>query len=247
VSDEWLYEALRGELPSALSSDVLVALPNPALVEVGARSVVSGREPAAAALRLDASRYRSRTALLRCENGDDVVIEFAEDAGSAAGHSSVVAVRRNAQSIQRVLGFRHKLVDPAPARQALARTSTAAVEAVLRRYLDNLEAGRAAEAAECFAEGAIYSFPPRAGSTERGVVVGKQAIKDAFTARGINDARHHVSEVAASADGNDFAVSGRVIGLPNEMTATFLSCVAMSNDGLIQRYVAVMCVPELPI
>ena len=76
-------------------------------------------------------------------------------------------------------------------------------------------------------------------------MTGRSAITSVFEARGTNAARHHIDQVARNAAGTDFVISGRVTGLPAGQSATFASCVQIAA-GLISRYVAAICVPEVP-
>jgi SnoaL-like domain len=241
---DWIFDALRGERPEMLSSDVIVALPDPGLPESGARLVTSGRQAAASALALDARQYQTRVPVLRCEEGNAVFLEFVENRRGGIPQSAAVAVATRARSVASVVGFRHDFVMVGQARRPGAEVSVAAAESVVRRYLDHLEAGRAAAAVDCFEEDGIYSFPPRTAAGDRGTVQGREAIRSVFEARGVNDARHHIATVAGTAAMADFAVWGRVTGLPAGTSATFLSCVAIGDHGLIQRYVAQMCIPE---
>ena len=76
-------------------------------------------------------------------------------------------------------------------------------------------------------------------------MTGRSAITSVFGARGTNAARHHIEQVTGDAAETDFVVSARVTGLPAGQSATFASSVQVAA-GLISRYVAVMCVPEVP-
>jgi ketosteroid isomerase-like protein len=240
---DWIVDALQGERPDMLSSDVMVALPDPDLPESGARLVNTGRQAAASALALDARQYQTRIPVLRCEEGHAVFIEFVENRRGGLRQSTAVAVATRARSVANVVAFRHDFVPVAEARCPGAEVPVAAAESVVRRYLDHLEAGRAAAAVDCFEEDGIYSFPPRTAAGHRGTVQGREAIRSVFEARGVNAARHHIAAVAGSAAIADFVVWGRVTGLPAGKSATFLSCVVIGDHGLIQRYVAQMCIP----
>jgi len=241
---DWIFDALRGDRPDVLSSDVVVALPDPGRSESEARLVTTGRQAAASALALDAGQYQTRVPVLRCEEGNAVFLEFLENTRGGIPQSSSVAVTTRARSVASVVAFRHDFVPVPKARRPGAEVPVAAAESVVRRYLDHLEAGRAAEAVACFEEDGIYSFPPRTAAGRRGTVQGSEAIRSVFQARGVNDARHHIATVAGSTAIGDFAVWGRVTGLPAGKSATFLSCVVIGDRGLIQRYVAQMCIPE---
>jgi ketosteroid isomerase-like protein len=244
MTADWMAGVLRGEGPEALSPMVLTALPDPALPETGKRVIAAGRQPAASALARDALGRGRREPVFWCAQRDRAAIEFAETSPDASRRSSIVTMQLAGGSITRIVAFRHAYV-PRRAGPGAAGTPADAAQALVRRYLDDLEAGRAAEAAACFAEDAIYSFPPRTADGDRGVVTGRSAITSVFEARGTNAARHHIEQVTGNVAGTDFVISGRVTGLPAGQSATFASCVQVAA-GLISRYVAVMCVPEVP-
>lgn len=242
---DWIFDALRGERPDMLSSDVMVALPDPGQPESGARLVTAGRQAAASALALDARQHETRVPVLRCEEGNTVFLEFVENRRGGISQSVAMAVTLRARSVASVVAFRHDFVPVGKARRPGREVPVTTAESVVRRYLDHLEAGRAAAAVDCFEEDGIYSFPPRTAAGDRGTVQGREAIRSVFEARGVNDARHRIATVAGSTAIADFAVWGRVTGLSAGKSATFLSCVAIGDHGLIQRYVAQMCIPEV--
>jgi ketosteroid isomerase-like protein len=265
MTADWMAGVLRGDRPEALSPMVVTALPDPARPEAGQRVIAAGRQAAAAALARDALGRGRREPVFCCAQRDRAAIEFAEASPDGTRRSSIVTMQLAAGSITRIVAFRHTYVprlagpgtagtpagaagtpaDAAGTPADAAGTPADAAQLLVRRYLDDLEAGRAAEAAGCFAEDAIYSFPPRTADGDRGVVTGRSAITSVFEARGTNAARHHIEQVTGNAAGTDFVISGRVTGLPAGQSATFASCVQVAA-GLISRYVAVMCVPEVP-
>ena len=244
ITADWMAGVLSGDGPDALSPMVVTALPDPALPETGRRVIASGLA-AAAALARDALGHGRREPVFCCVQRDRAAIEFAETSPDGTRRSSIVTMQLAAGSITRIVAFRHAYVPRLAGPGAAAGMLADAAQALVRRYLDDLEAGRAAEAAACFADDAIYSFPPRTADGDRGVVTGRSAITSVFGARGTNAARHHIEQVTGDAAGTDFVVSGRVTGLPAGQSATFASSVQVAA-GLISRYVAVMCVPEVP-
>jgi ketosteroid isomerase-like protein len=122
-------------------------------------------------------------------------------------------------------------------------TTPEAGEAIVVTYFDLLEAGHAERAAACFSVDAVYSTPPPAGSQVRGLVVGRDAIRAAFVARGTNAARHHVEATATDGEGR-FMIDGWVSGIA-ETGGSFVSSFWVDADGLICRYVAVLKVPRV--
>ena len=146
-------------------------------------------------------------------------------------------------SIFRLTVFRHAYVpDQPPARVGNRRPGRDRARIALH-YLQELEAGRAASAAACFAENAIYSVPPRCESSDRITVQGRAAIEAVFDARGTNSARHRTDVLAICEHGCHAMLDGSVTGLPGGVTSTFMSSVTLDNAGLIARYVARICVP----
>jgi SnoaL-like domain len=245
MTADWMSGVLWGDGPDALSPLVVVALPDPALPETGKRVIAVGRQAAASALARDALGRGRREPTFWCARRDRAAIEFAESSPDGTRRSSIVTMQLAAGAITRIVAFRHAFVPRLAGPGAVAGTSADAAQALVRRYLDDLEAGRATEAAACFAGDAIYSFPPRTADGDRGIVTGRSAITSVFQARGTNAARHHIDQVTGNAAGTDFAISGRVTGLPAGKSATFASSAQVAA-GLISRYVAAMCVPEVP-
>ncbi len=244
MAADWMAGVLSGDGPDALSPMVVTALPDPALPETGRRVIAAGRQAAASALARDALGRGRREPVFCCAQRDRAAIEFAETSPDGTRRSSIVTMQLAAGSITRIVAFRHTYV-PRLTGPAAAGTPADAAQLLVRRYLDDLEAGRATEAAACFADDAIYSFPPRTADEDRGIVTGRSAITSVFEARGTNAARHHIEQVTGDAAGTDFVISGRVTGLPAGQSATFASSVQVAA-GLISRYVAAMCVPEVP-
>lgn len=245
MAADWMAGVLSGDGPDALSPMVVTALPDPALPETGKRVIAAGRQAVASALARDALGRGRREPVFCCARRDRAAIEFAETSPDGSRRSSIVTMQLAAGSITRIVAFRHAYVPRLAGPAAAAGTPADAAQLLVRRYLDDLEAGRATEAAACFAEDAIYSFPPRTADGDRGIVTGRSAIASVFEARGTNAARHHIQQVTGNAAGTDFVISGRVTGLPAGQSATFASCVQVAA-GLISRYVAAMCVPEVP-
>ena len=159
MAADWMAGVLSGDGPDALSPMVVTALPDPALPETGRRVIAA---EAGGGVRPRAGRARPRPAqpVFCCAQRDRAAIEFAETSPDGTRCSSIVTMQLAAGSITRIVAFRHAYV-PRLAGPGAAGTSADAAQLLVRRYLDDLEAGRATEAAACFADDAIYSFPPR--------------------------------------------------------------------------------------
>jgi hypothetical protein len=131
--------------------------------------------------------------------------------------------------------------------RGLARrpVSDADGERLVLGYLHDLEAGRAAAASDRFAANAVYCIPDAGGPPgAQRIVLGRQAIHDAFVARGTNDARHHVQRVAGDGHGR-FLVDGWVSGLSDGGEASFVSSLWVDSHALIVRYVTALVVPRV--
>jgi hypothetical protein len=244
VRSRELLLALR-DRPSALGPGAMVALPPTAGSERAGRRQVSGPE-AAQALTGDRREFGSWQPVFLAAHSDRIYGEFLEvnpAGGSPQTSASVMAVMAPGPSVFRLTVFRHAYVpDQPPARAGNRRASQDGAWIALH-YLQELEAGRAAPAAACFAEGAIYSVPPRDESSDRITVQGRAAIEAVFNARGTNSARHRTDRLASCAHGCHAMLDGAVTGLPGGVTSTFMSSVTLDDAGLIARYVARICVP----
>jgi hypothetical protein len=247
VSPELLV-ALRDRPSTLLSPEALVALPPTAGSERAGRQQSSGSQ-AAQALVGDRREFGAWRPVFLAAHGDRVYGEFLElnpADGSPRTSASAMAVISPGPSVSRLTVFRHAHVpDQPPARDGRPRLDGDRARIALR-YLQELEAGRAASAAACFAEDAIYSIPPRDESSDRITVQGRTAIKAVFDARGTNSARHRTDRLASCGHGCHAMLDGCVTGLPGGLTSTFMSSVTLDQAGLIARYAARICVPGVP-
>ncbi len=221
-----------------------MALPAPGSERAGLRQS-SGSE-AVQALAGDRRQFGEWRSVFLAAHRDRVYGEFLElhaADGSPSTSVSAMAVIAPDSSVLRLTVFRHAYVpDHSPARAGDHRLGQDGARIALR-YLQELEAGRAASAAECFAEDAIYSIPPRDETSDRITVRGRAAIKAVFDARGTNSARHRTDRLAVCGNGCHAMLDGSVTGLPNGATSTFMSSVTLDSTGLITRYAARICVP----
>ena len=243
-----LLLALRDRPSALLGPEALVALPPTAGGERAGRQQSSGPE-AARALAGDRREFGEWRPVFLAAHGNRVYGEFLElnpADGSPRTSASAMAVISPGPSVFRLTLFRHAHVaDQPPARGGRPRLGRDRPHIALR-YLQELEAGRAASAAACFADDAIYSIPPRDESSDRITVQGRTAIKAVFDARGTNSARHRTDRLAICGHGCHAMLDGCVTGLPGGVTSTFMSSVTLDKAGLIARYAARICVPGVP-
>lgn len=147
MAADWMAGALSGDGPDALSPMVVTALPDPALPETGKRVIAAGRQAVASALARDALGRGRRESVFCCARRDRAAIEFAETSPDGSRRSSIVTMQLAAGSITRIVAFRHAYVPRLAGPAAAAGTPADAAQLLVRRYLDDLEAGRATEAA----------------------------------------------------------------------------------------------------
>jgi hypothetical protein len=243
AATDWRGDASGESFAHHLAPLVVSALPDRAGPEDAPRLVATGRRAVLAALARDGQQYRRRAEVLRCTDATNIIIEFVEHGTDDQLRSAVLALVTAGSSIVRVLEFRHEHV-ALPSHRPPGPVAAAAAEQSVRRYLTELEAGRGDEAAAKFSADAIYSFPPREPGGLRGTVRGRDAIAGAFAARGVTSARHHIGRAVPSGASADFVIHGRVTGLSDGRSATFVSCVSFDAAGLISRYVTQICIPE---
>ena len=101
----------------------------------------------ASALARDALGRGRREPVFCCARRDRAAIEFAETSPDGSRRSSIVTMQLAAGSITRIVAFRHAYVPRLAGPAAAAGTPADAAQLLVRRYLDDLEAGRATEAA----------------------------------------------------------------------------------------------------
>lgn len=119
---------------------------------------------------------------------------------------------------------------------------------VLARYFEALDVGAFDEAAAQFSADVVYSHPPYRhtgiDSEDRLVFRGRDELRAAFTARGIQSFDHRV--VAIGQRGPHCLLEGLVEGLPGNRDGSFVSSLTLDGDGLMQRYVSFYCEPAVP-
>ena len=159
VSPELLL-ALRDRPSALLSPEALVALPPTAGSERAGRRQSSGPE-AAQALVGDRREFGEWRPVFLAAHSDRVYGEFLElnpADGSPRTSASAMAVVSPGRAFSPSL-FRHAHVpDQPPARDGRPRLGGDRPRIALR-YLQELEAGRAASAAACFADDAVQQHP----------------------------------------------------------------------------------------
>lgn len=189
-------------------------------------TMVRGRPAVAAALGVDRAEI-----LLQAEAGSDVLLE-----GRVPGATVAASFQLDADgAIARGLAFRTRLVDaPGP-----ASSNGHNARGVIDAYLDRLEEGAFAEAADCFSEDALYSHPPYRDGGERVDVRGREALRALFEQRGRQPWRHRI--LVAVQAGPHCLLEGDVRNL-----GSFISSVTLDGDGRIRRYVTFYTEPAVP-
>jgi hypothetical protein len=244
VDTNWVSGLLGGQLPAAFAADVIVALPAAGQNESGPRRTVRGRTAAVAVLTTDQRDARGWEVVVAARGGDQSMFELIELTAEGP-HSVGLVLGMAGEIVTSVVMFRHSHVGfPLPPATPDSPVSVASADELVRRYLRYLEAGEVGHAVACFSPAGSYSVPPRSALSPRVEAQGRPSIERVFTERGVNAARHQIEQILPGDRGNDSMVFGRVTGLPEGNSATFLSCLHVGPDGLIARYVAQMCVPE---
>ena len=236
-------ESLYAEPGRLIADGGVVAIPDSGS-EIGPPIVARGRADAVSLLNSDRSRWGVPATLLRCARGNAHYLEGSVTTSETVSEVSA-SVRVASGQVTGLLIYRHPPTPRPQERSTRRAPDPSLAEDAVHRYLANLESGRIDAAAACFTPDAVYSFPPRSPDGARGVAIGREAIHEAFRARGTNTARHQVQTVAAADDGVQYVIDGRVVGLPGGSTASFLSSMSISDEGQITRYIARMYTPEV--
>jgi ketosteroid isomerase-like protein len=107
----------------------------------------------------------------------------------------------------------------------------------LDRYFTALDAGDMEATTDAFAEGALYIRPSLEVPGTLEVARGRAELHEYFVKRGKRPFRHEVKTCAV--DGRDAFVEG-VATLDGEELNSFLVHAVIDDDGLIERYFALM-------
>ena len=189
-------------------------------------TIARGRERVDAVLRGERPEI-----VVRAEAGRDVLVE-----GRLPDATVAASFQLDGDgAIVRGLAFRTRPVESPRSSGSNGHDA----RSVLDAYLERLEAGEFAAAADCFSEDALYSHPPYAAGGERVDVHGRKALRALFEERGRQPWRHRI--LVAIQVGADCLLEGDVHGL-----GSFISSVSLARDGHICRYVSFYTEPAVP-
>ena len=113
----------------------------------------------------------------------------------------------------------------------------AAVASPLDRYFRAIDAGDVDATTAAFADDALYIRPSLEVPGTLEVIRGREHLRDYFRKRGNLPFRHEVR--ACAVDGSECFVEG-VAYAEEKPSAVFLSHVTLDEEGLIERYFALM-------
>jgi ketosteroid isomerase-like protein len=111
------------------------------------------------------------------------------------------------------------------------------VNTPLDRYYTALDAGDVEATTDAFAEDAVYIRPSLEVPGTLEVARGRAELYEYFAERGKRPFRHEIR--ACSVDGRDAFVEG-VATLDGKELNSFLAHAVLDEDGLIERYFALM-------
>jgi ketosteroid isomerase-like protein len=111
------------------------------------------------------------------------------------------------------------------------------VSSPLDRYFTALDAGDVEATTDAFAEDALYIRPSLEVPGTLEVTRGRAELRDYFVKRGKRPFRHEVR--ACAVDGRDVFVEGVATQDGKELNS-FLSHAVLDENGLIERYFALM-------
>jgi hypothetical protein len=197
--------------------------------ETAGRAIARGREE----IRLVLGDRPAPEALVAVRTARDCFVE----GRLTDGATFVAALQLGADGkIARCLAFHCPAVAPSPTWGALGSQRPGSARTVLDRYFESLSAGRFEDACACFSEDCLYSHPPYTSGAARAEFQGRAELLAGFqTVRGARPSRLP-RIVCCVQDGPDCFIEGVVDGDPPR--GSFVSSVALDQDGLIRRYVA---------
>ena len=116
----------------------------------------------------------------------------------------------------------------------------------LANYFDALDDGRLDEASEAYAQDVLYAVPPagRIETDPRSVSNGRATVRERFERRGPKPYVHEI--LLCMVEGRDAILEGltrnRSTGAP---LSSFASSLQVDDQGLVCRYLAFQCAPEI--
>ena len=113
----------------------------------------------------------------------------------------------------------------------------AALASPLDRYFGAIDAGDVEATTAAFTDDALYTRPSLEVPGALEVIRGREQLRDYFRKRGKLPFRHEVR--ACAVDGPECFVEGAAY-VQEKLTNTFLAHVTLDEQGLIERYFALM-------
>jgi hypothetical protein len=146
--------------------------------------------------------------------------------------------------IARQLVYTCPLVEPSPTwTSGNAGAAPADARAAVDRYFEHLDANEFEAAAACFSPDVLYSHPPYGPGEPRAEFRGRDQLLAGFHRRGPKPARSHHIDLSPQ-QGSECFLEGYTIDAP--VGCSFISSLSLDPDGLIRRYLAVLCEPAVP-
>jgi hypothetical protein len=145
-------------------------------------------------------------------------------------------------AVTRALVYRTLPIDPSPTWAAGDSAAPADARAVLDTYFEHLDAGRFADAADCFSADCLYSHPPYGPGEPRVEFRGREALLAGFAKRGARPWSHEL--VVVLQRGAECLLEGTAGG--TALGGSFISSLSLDTDGRIRRYAAFYCEPPVP-
>jgi ketosteroid isomerase-like protein len=226
--------------PDLFAAGAVVAIPDDSDIETAARLVIDPAENATA-VRRPAGRI-----VLAARQGTTLLVEGVRVRQDEPVATFVASVRLAPDGrVARYLEFGCRgACDPLPGDAGVLLADTAVADTV-DRYFHALDVGDFADAAACFSDDVLYSHPPYRHTGidgyQRVEFRGRSELLAAFERRGRTAFDHHVSVYAQH--GAHGLIEGRVDGLPNGGSGSFVSSLSLDDTGRIRRYVSFYCEP----
>lgn len=229
---------------AAFAEGALLAYWDGAGEETAPRTLAEGRDAIRAALA-DGALGPGRPEVLACvADGPNCLLE-GRLAGTDGAPLATVAASLQldaARDITRCLLYRTPYIEPSPTWTGGHGARSGDARAALDTYFEHLEAGRFADAANCFSEDCLYSHPPYAPGAGRAEFRGRGELLAGFVRRGNRPYAHTIT--AAVQQGSECMIEGNATG--TVLGGTFMSSLSLDADGRIRRYAAFYCEPPVP-